>query len=220
MGLDSSGKTVGRGFESRQDRHFFFDILPIYMKRVLITGCLKSGMGYITKALSTAGVKVGEKKMGPDGNVDWRRPYSDNTEYDITLHQVREPLADIEASLEMGAWAWNFICSKESRITMSDSVLLRSMKYWLYWNQRAQAAAEWTYRVESMPEVLDKILKAIKVDGKNLDAVEKMSKDFHKNRIKHEAKGKLTFGDILAEDRAIGEFVDFMGKSYGYKETI
>jgi hypothetical protein len=47
-----------------------------------------------------------------------------------------------------------------------------------------------------------------------------MSTKFHKQRIAREAKGKLTFGDILAEDRAIGEFVDFMGKAYGYKETL
>ena len=190
------------------------------MKRLLITGCQKAGMGFIANILKEVGVQVGVTKMGPDGNVDWRRPYSENDEYDIILHQVREPLADIEASLEMGEWAWNFICSKESRIRPEDPVLLRSMKYWLYWNQRAQAAAEWTYRVESLPGVLGKILETIGLEGVSMDAVEKMSVKFHKQRIAQEDKGKLTFGDILAEDRAIGEFVDFMGKSYGYKETL
>jgi len=190
------------------------------MKCVLITGCQKAGMGFISNILKESGVQVGVTKMGPDGNVDWRRPYSDNDEYEIILHQVREPLADIEASLEMGDWAWKFICSKESRITMDDSVLLRCMKYWLYWNQRAQAAAEWTYRMESLPGVLDKILEAIGLSSESRGNVEEMSTKFHKQRIAREAKGKLTFGDILAEDRAIGEFVDFMGKAYGYKETL
>jgi hypothetical protein len=190
------------------------------MKRVLITGCQKAGMGFISNLLVEVGVQVGVTKMGRDGNVDWRRPYSDNAEYDIILHQVREPMADIEASLEMGDWAWNFICSKESRITMDDSVLLRSMKYWLYWNQRAQAAAEWTYRMESLPGVLDKIMEAIGLIGRNLDVVDAMSTKFHKQRLSREAKGKLTIGDVMGEDRAIGEFVDFMGKSYGYKETL
>jgi hypothetical protein len=177
-------------------------------------------MGFISNLLVRSGVQVGVTKMGRDGNVDWRRPYSDNADYDITLHQVREPLADIEASLELGNWAWKFICSKESRITMKDPVLLRSMKYWLYWNQRAQAAAEWTYRMESLPGVLDKILEEIDVEGTNPGEVEEMSTKFHKQRLDREAKGKLTLGDILEEDRVIGQFVDFMGKAYGYKETI
>ncbi len=87
-------------------------------------------------------------------------------------------------------------------------------------DKEGAAEVEWTYRMESLPGVLDKILEAIGLSSESRGNVEEMSTKFHKQRIAREAKGKLTFGDILAEDRAIGEFVDFMGKAYGYKETL
>ena len=189
------------------------------MNRLLITGCMQSGIPHVVALLQASGVKVAHNKDGVDGSANWRKAYSANEGYDLVIHHVREPLVTIEECMDLGDWAWKFIHKTEARISPDDSVLLKAMKYWLYWNQRAQAASSWTYRLESMPGVLDKVLEAIGADPEDID-VGKMSKDFNKRRRRREAKVKLTFDELLEEDRVIGEFVLFMSRSYGYKETI
>lgn len=178
-------------------------------------------MPYVVGLLQASGVKVAHNKVGPNGSADWKRPYEDNSEYEVVLHHVSSPLVTIEECLDLGDRDWDFICSKDSRISLDDSVLLRAMKYWLYWNQRAQAAALWTYRLESMPGVLDKVLEVIGHQQTEDGArnVKKRAKNYRRLRVKREARVELTFEDLLKEDRAIGEFVAFTGKSYGYKET-
>ncbi len=72
------------------------------------------------------------------------------------FHQVRHPLKVISSlyyteSLE----SFDFIRQHIPEITPADSHLTQCAKYWYYWNLKAEAQAEWTYRIEEIDHLWD-----------------------------------------------------------------
>ena len=123
----------------------------------LITGCGRSGTSYTAKVLRAAGMDVGHERKGIHGTVSslWaveseRYPYfhaQKRPEFDVVLHQVREPLATIGSltTALKSSWRWN---AQHIELDMDWSALRIAAEYWLQWNALCEDQAVMTYRVE------------------------------------------------------------------------
>jgi len=136
-------------------------IAPV-RKKVLITGCGRSGTKYITFILRRLGLDVMHEKVGRDGTASWLMavdststpwgPGRSNFEFQAILHQVRNPLAVIPSLVTFKPSSWNYI-HKYIPHSEDDSVLVQAAKYWYYWNQEVEKVAHWRYRIEDFQTV-------------------------------------------------------------------
>jgi hypothetical protein len=139
---------------------------------VLVTGCPRSGTKYISCVLAELGLDVQHEAIGRDGSSSWcmavdaettpwgppRRAFS----FDITLHQVRNPVAVIPSFSTLTPPSWHFIYDR-TPCRPDDPPLARSAKLWYYWNLHAGRVAQWRYRVEQLPAVFDEFCHHIGV---------------------------------------------------------
>ena len=153
---------------------------------ILICGCGRSGTKYITQVLRKCGLDVGHEKLGKDGivsslwtiDVDKYPPYhiqGPQPEFDIILHQVRNPLDTIGSLLTSLPESWEFNC-RHTPLKMSDPLPKRAAEYWYYWNLLAEKRAIWTYQVESLHYNWDTFCAYL-----NLDVSYDLIKDIPRN---------------------------------------
>jgi hypothetical protein len=128
---------------------------------MLICGCGRSGTKYTATVLQRLGLDVGHERLGKDGIVSsmWALdvaeypPYHEQgpqPEFDVILHQVRNPL-DTIGSLTTAlpsSWAWN---AKHLPLQITWEPVRKAAVYWYYTNKHIERRAEWTYQVESLP---------------------------------------------------------------------
>lgn len=149
------------------------------MTTIGITGTTSAATMYIAAFLSQCGLDVGHEYMGRDGISDWKLAAELNddrliVEYDhfrilgyvkrsdnpcsgrridVFLHQVRHPLRVITSHARFPddpqAPIWHAI-SQHVPLSPADPPLVRSMKFWLYWNEMAEEKADYTYCVEDL----------------------------------------------------------------------
>jgi hypothetical protein len=148
---------------SLSENHRHEDSRPL-----LITGCARSGTGYISKLMTRCGLDIGHEAWGKDGCSSWVMAVDDenppwgesshNVQFDHVFHQVRHPLKVISSvySTEPET-SWNYISKHIPEIKREDSHLVKCAKYWYYWNLKAQEKAEFTYRVEDIDNALKKM---------------------------------------------------------------
>jgi hypothetical protein len=130
-------------------------------KRLLVTGCGRSGTKYIARILQRAGLDIGHETMGEHGISSWymtvnavSAPFGDGRAgyvFENTLHQIRHPLAVIDSLVAspLKKESWDFIC-RYMPISMDEPLLTRCAKYWLHWNCAAEKIADVSYRVENL----------------------------------------------------------------------
>jgi hypothetical protein len=130
-------------------------------KRVLITGCGRSGTKYISILLGRCGLEiVHERRMGKDGISSWLFGAESSTapwgpspadySFEHTFHLIRNPLSAIPSIATFSRAAWKYISGHIS-IEASDSPILRSAKYWLYWNGMVENKTDIRLKIEDMP---------------------------------------------------------------------
>ena len=148
--------------------------------------------------------------MGPDGMSSWAQAY-DTKDFEVVLHQVRNPLPVIASCTTFLESTWDIALSREPRIAKTDSLILRGMKYWLYWNRHAESVAKMTYRVEAIP--LDRIMRLL---GRPYDgAFPDVPKD------KNTRRGRLAYPEVTvdvlrATDSLLAEKILAQARRYGY----
>lgn len=137
------------------------DASAVQSKRVLVTGCGRSGTTYVSVLLRKCGVDVPhEHHMGRDGISSWLfatrsravpwGPTPSGFRFDNVVHLVRDPLAAIPSIATFKESAWAFI-ERHIPLDPGASVLGRSAMYWLLWNQMIEERAHSRLRVEDMP---------------------------------------------------------------------
>lgn len=137
----------------------------------LITGCGRSGTKYMATVLRSVGLDVGHEQMGRDGAVSgiWAvdsdsypkfHQQGPRPHFDLILHQVRHPLHTIGSVTTGSQAAWEFN-SRFVPINLEESVLIRSAKYWFYWNRMVEAQAVFTYRIENLREVWPHLMELL-----------------------------------------------------------
>jgi len=139
------------------------------------------------------------------------------------LHQVRDPLNTIVSfKANCSISSWRFVHRYLPEIYLEkDSLLLKTMKYWYYWNQIAEKKAEWTYRVESLFE--DKIFKEFCLRLKRPELLKTKPLMEATNRQTNTGKNhpkniyeKLTWDDLYEEDYGLTVSIKKLGRFYGY----
>ena len=178
-------------------------ITSIRTRRLLVTGCGRSGTRFISFVLRRLGLDVPHERLGRDGIVSWsmavhacERPFgppSGSVHFEHVFHQTRHPLDVISSVATFKHPSWEFICA-HTPCSFDDPLILRSAKYWLHWSEHADQLATWRYRVEALGEVFPEFCERLDVDV-DLAALERVSIDVNTRR-----RGRLLhLGDELAE---------------------
>lgn len=137
-------------------------------KKLLIVSCGGGGTVYISKCLQAGGLNIGHEHIHEDGVVGWpfvqgicdHNGYAipgEGTVFTHTFHQVRHPLFVIATWLKnknMNTGFWQFIRHFVPEIRETERPIVQCAKYWYYWNKKAEAMSEWTYRVEDFQGVV------------------------------------------------------------------
>ena len=131
-------------------------------KRLLVTGCGRSGTKYTAELLQNLGLDVQHEEMGADGIATWcmavdcaGSPWGGGRrgiKFGTILHQVRHPLKVIPSLTTFTAPSWRFI-AKFVPVAPNEPILLRAAKYWYYWNQQAERISGWRYRIETLSNI-------------------------------------------------------------------
>lgn len=160
-------------------------------RRVLVTGCGRSGTNYMAVALRAAGFDVGHEKMGADGVASWffgpthadqmPKPHETTTkihkdgsrpqdfEFDLVLHQTRHPVLVIPSLVSVYRLTdWRFV-HEHVDINPGLPKLRRAMLYWIRWNR--QIEMEWRpsssrYRIEDIEIEWPRIMRQLGASGR------------------------------------------------------
>jgi hypothetical protein len=104
--------------------------------------------------------------MGRDGIASWTMavdapstpwgPARRGFRFEHVFHQVRHPL-DVAASVSTFKEAsWQYVYD-HSTARADEPLILRAAKYWLEWNEYAEAVATWRFRIEDIAVVFDEL---------------------------------------------------------------
>lgn len=144
-------------------------------RKILITGAPRSATESITKYFWDSGIPLGHECTRENGTVSSLHAHL-SSEYDVTVHQIREPLKSIISLHKMG---WKSLESQSEVIhdmntlkameKNEDDVAVRNdcwrqifpkirdknrtrqcMKAWLVFNRIAEEVSSWSYRVEDL----------------------------------------------------------------------
>ena len=206
--------------------------------RILITGCGRSGTNYVARALSSIGFPFCHEGFPQKGIAAWPLAVKNDEPmpwwmlfkqgdfvFKPVLHQVRHPLAVIASTQTFANSSWRYI-EKFIPIKENDSLLLKCMKYWHYWNLKAEEVSEWTYRVESFPgifpEFCEKMGHPELIEKKDkftqmVKTVNTRAKRLDKNPLKL-SKKSVTWSRLEAEDRELCALIRKQAQKYGYPD--
>ncbi len=159
-------------------------------RELLITGCGRCGSKYISVLMRAIGLDIRHEQIGENGITSWYMavdaksvpigPTYEKYSFKHTFQLVREPLAAIGSICSFSQQAWIFIC-QHSKCSMEDPILLRSAKYWYYWNQLAEQKADCFIRVEDETQIITTIEREL---GISIDksVVEQLPKNVNTRR--------------------------------------
>ena len=179
-------------------------------EKIAVIGCGGSSTSYITKILTSNGLDITNNKKGKDGCASsYLAPVVTKEEYPTIIHQVRHPLKVIEFAQKMSYANWRYYSKYIPEIANKDSWILKSAKYWYYWNLLAESKAAYTYRIENLESELPKLGSLL---HKNL--VVNPNIDQKSNKIK---KTDLTWDKLKSEiDPELYDKIVNLASRYGY----
>lgn len=192
---------------------------------LLITGCARSGTGYISHLLQACKMKIGHEKTQADGvsswimcteakHVPWAVDSRHKTRFAHIFHQVRDPLKVISSVQTEGEPSWKYILKHIPEIHPEDSQIVKCAKYWYYWNIKAEQQAEWTYQVEKIHEVWGEFCRRLgrKLDRSQLEIVP--------HNVNTRTHSELTWEDLKAKlDPELYHNIQQLAKRYGYSTS-
>ena len=216
-------------------------------RKLLVTGCGRSGTAYASIVWRAAGLDVRHEMpvpphgtMGKDGMVSWymavedpHPPYGPSRcdfTFDLVIQQVRHPLAVIPSAAQ---FLLNHDASRiyiernapQTRPPLRDSLrprknrlLLQAMRYWYHWNLLAAAKADETVCVERLIPSLSRLCRRL---GVPLDAaaVDAIPTDLNsRSHYVDQPHWTVGWNDLARLDRDLCRKVRELAESYGYDE--
>jgi hypothetical protein len=194
---------------------------------LLIVGCARSGTTYMAEVLRAAGWKIQHERVKRDGAVSWELVFDDTQhvpwgsarkgrKFAHTFHQVRHPLRTISTvyhAEEPLQRSWDYIQAHIPEISPQDSLLVKSAKYWYYWNLKAEAMSEWTYQLENFGQVREEFERRV---GKRVPrvAIESVPRNINASSPHHQ----FTWEELQQElDPELYDNIRHLAEHYGYK---
>lgn len=191
-------------------------------RKLLITGCGRSGTKYISELLKQNGYDVGHEEDGADGIASWSMtiaqgepvwgPSFQEYEFDTIIHQVRNPVKVISSLHTFLDQSWDYI-KKYIPIDENDSKLIMCAKYWYYWNLEAEKISQFTYRIEDIDLVLPKIINILGGEKYSEEILEELPRDI--NKRSHDL---IPLEKIRDEDEKLYDNILKLALKYGYRK--
>lgn len=182
-------------------------------KKVCILSHGRSGTVYTAEVLRAVGLDIGHELNGVDGAVGgvfWKGQRRILSRYDRILHQVRNPL-DTISSLTTANWRTfekYLVNLKFPACKMPANICEMSMLSWVLYTTWADSRAEWTFQVERLPEVFEKLCDCFGIERQPLPD---LPQDL--NSRPHET---YTLADLEKVNTALAQVVHYKGILYGY----
>lgn len=142
-------------------------------KLFAITGTSRAGTAYTSRCLMSSGYKIPHEQWGDLGTVSWffatdkhssirgwslnhaQKYAKEQNKELIILHQIRNPIDCISSLMTLSDQAVNWIQSHDfTNINNSDSMLVKCIKYYYYWNIRCYTIANESYTLKNSDTVL------------------------------------------------------------------
>lgn len=194
-------------------------------KKILVTGCGRSGTQFTWKILNSLGIDVGHEVMRENGTVDWTAVSWEAeklNQFDLILHQVRHPLKviaswhEVSESHPAGEWAWSFLY-QVLRLQKEMPLLEKLMVYWLQWNLRAEKFVSKTYQVEKfMQEVPEIITKTFELPPDAWERIEIPPENTHTTSDRETYRKDLQWGHLEEVNSHLAFLIKSLARRYGY----
>lgn len=198
--------------------------IPPKMKKLLIVGCGRSGTTYTSEILAKMGVNIGHEIESEDGIISWymtvdgvppfNLPKRSSYIFNIIIHQVRNPLKVIASAQTFHVESWKYIYAHIPEINKNDSLLIKSAKYWYYWNLLAEKRSMYTYRIEYFDKIANKIIKDIGVGSHDQVILKKYSTNINSR----EHRG-IELSDIKKQNVKLYDNIIELALKYGYTKS-
>lgn len=192
-------------------------------RKLLITGCGRSGTKYISELLKRSGFDVRHEADGADGIVSWPMtategeslwgPAFSEYEFETVAHQIRNPVKVISSCHTITDKSWNYI-KKYIPINEKDSKLIMCAKYWYYWNLKAEKLAGFSYRIEDIDSMLFKLVNIL---GKRENFSKESLRIIPRN-VNKRPHNTMSIKDIKRESSKLYEDILKLSLKYGYKK--
>lgn len=215
-------------------------------KKLLITGCGRSGTFYATEVWRALGLDIRHERpvanhgiMGEDGASSWLMAADDpnppfgpsavDYEFDVVIHQVRYPLKVIASAaqfiLAKGQFAPDYIekNAPETQINWDEQILsekqqllLQAARYWYFWNLQAEEKGTITIPVEKLPEELPNLCELVGVEYQN-DVLENIAPNINNRHLYlNEELWTVDWKELKTLDSDLTDKIQNLAVSYGY----
>lgn len=217
-------------------------------KKLLITGCGRSGTFYAAEICRSLGLDIRHERpvlhhgsMGRHGAASWfmavddsNPPFGPGTAgytFDLVLHLVRHPLKVIasvaQSILQKGLYSPEYIehHAPETQLKFGErsleprqQLLLRAARYWYHWNSLAQAKADETVQVERLVLALPRLCEALGFEY-NPGVADQISKNTNDRRhYVREDPWIVEWREIEALHPSLSTEIRGLAASYGYQD--
>lgn len=182
------------------------------INKILIIGLPRNGSTFISQAFRLNGIDVGHESIGKDGISSWVLASKSDIEYlgptynqvlkkydnQVNLfHQIREPIQTISSITTISNKSWRYV-ENYVDLKRSNSLLHKSMIFWLEWNKRCEDMTDNRYQLDNYQKYFN-----LKEDltSKNVNSRK------HKN---------YNLDDMYKVDKKISEEILNYCEKYGY----
>ena len=187
---------------------------------ILITGCPRSGTGYASRIFQAQGLDIGHEHLGTDGVSSWLFAVTDhrypwhkrgelrqNYNFQVILHQVRDPLKVLASMAVLRRPDWTFI---RRHLELPPGSLQRRIAFYLGWTELCDRQAHYRYRLEDIETEWPRLHQLCGGSPHWTGRAETTSKTY--NRRRHQ---DLAWSQILALPG--GTAVAARARTYGYE---
>ncbi|MTW21247.1 hypothetical protein [Allochromatium palmeri] len=195
------------------------------VRRILVTGCGRSGTHYVTSVLRRLGMDVLHEKMGADGIVAWQFAIKEvlakqangrGVAFEHVVHLVRDPIKVISSNHTNNEHAWSHIFAYCPECK-NENLTVQCAKFWTAWNKRAEEVADFRIRLEDFSNQFALLCSILKL-SENRDAlVARNVKDID-SRSDWKKYKNTSWDELYSLDRVAAQDAWELARSYGYYE--
>jgi len=216
-------------------------------KKLLITGCGRSGTLYSARLFSELGLDILHEldasenpEKGQDGFSSWflavddpyppQGPTSVGNEFEFIIHQVRHPLLVIASFaqfiLQKGSRSYPFLekyipdlktISQNSDLSLKQKLILQAALYWYDWNLLALRKATDTIRLENIGEELPGLCDMLDIDF-DAEVFNNVSSKTNQREIYLQEKSwVVSWEELESLDPVLTEKIRRLAETFGYQ---
>lgn len=181
--------------------------------KIIIIGLPRNGSNFISKAFRENGIDVYHEDVGKDGISSWVLASKGDVvylgptyhqvlkkyDYQVKLyHQIREPISTISSITTISKPSWLYI-EKYVNLDSANSLLHKSMIFWLEWNKRCEDMTDNWYQLD------------------NYQTYFNLKKDLKNKNINSRKHKNYELENLYKEDKKLTDEIIKYSEKYGYK---